>query len=494
MGMKIARLNLRLPAPAMPSWRRATDFIFWVAAPLLLLIGAFFVASQVMAAQQVIWKTVIARRVETNALDTFLYAHSIKSRRLEYLLTGSDHYLSQTVEDQAKVGAGFKALERALADEAAQAAELPIFRAHVQHLFDFTGRMVDEYRAGHRDKVRAMQASQEFIDVMDDTGLGGRDLIFSERARIIALQRSRTEAFNNSLFGILALILGLAAYCAARILILSSSMRRQKRIVQALERARRQAEEARAAAESSSRAKSDFLASVSHELRTPLNAILGFSEMIGSEALGPVHNRRYREYACDIHESGRHLLTLVDNILDLTKIGAGKMELRESEFETDSLITDSIRLLGEDASRHLSLAMDLPANLPLIRGDFTLIKQILLNLLSNAAKFTPAGGRITVSARHPPGQGLCITVADTGIGMDAEDIKRAMAMFGQIDSRIARHHHGTGLGLPLSRSYAELHDGQLQVESEPGVGTRVSLLLPPSRLRRATVLFHVLDA
>ena len=492
--MKIARLNLRLPAPAMPSWRRATDFIFWVAAPMLLLIGAFFVASQVMAAQQVIWKTVIARRVETNALDTFLYAHSIKSRRLEYLLTGSDRYLSQTLEDQVKVRIGFKALERALADEPAQAAELPIFRAHVQHILDFTGRMVDEYRAGHRDKVRAMQASQEFIDVMDDTGLGGRDLIFSERARIIALQRNRTEAFNNSLFGILALILGLAAYCAARILILSSSMRRQKRIVQALERARRRAEEARAAAENSSRAKSDFLASVSHELRTPLNAILGFSEMIGSEALGPVANRRYREYACDIHKSGRHLLTLVDNILDLTKIGAGKMELRESEFEIDALIADSVRLLGENASRHLSLAMDLPPHLPLIRGDFTLIKQILLNLLSNAAKFTPAGGRITVSAHHASGQGLRITVADTGIGMDAEDIKRAMAMFGQIDSRIARHHHGTGLGLPLSRSYAELHGGQLLVESEPGIGTTVSLLLPPSRLRPPAILYHYLEA
>jgi signal transduction histidine kinase len=437
---------------------------------------------------------VIARRIETDALDTFLYAHSIKNRRLEYLLTGSDHYLSQTVADHVKVRASFEDLERALADEPAQAAQLPIFRAHVQHLFDFTGRMVAEYRAGHPQKVRAMQASQEFIDVMDDTGLGGRDLIFSERAHIIALQKQRTEAFNNSLFGILALILGLAAYCAARIVILSSLMRRQKRTVQALERARRQAEEARNAAENSNRAKSDFLASVSHELRTPLNAILGFSEMIGSEALGPVHNRRYREYACDINKSGRHLLTLVDNILDLTKIGAGKMELRESEFETDALIADCIRLLGEDASSHLSLKTDLPRHLPCIRGDFTLIKQILLNLLSNAAKFTPAGGGITISARHAPGQDLRITVADTGIGMDTEDIEHAMAMFGQIDSRIARHHHGTGLGLPLSRSYAELHGGQLQVESEPGIGTRVTLLLPPARLRRSTVQFHVLDA
>ncbi len=220
MGMKIAQLTLRLPAPATPGWRRAIDFILWGTAPLLLLIGAFFVADQVMAAQNVIWQTVIARRVETNALDTFLYVHTVKSRRLEYLLTGSDHYLSQTARDHAKIRASFKALERALADDPALAAEFPVFRAHAEHLLTFTGRLVDEYRVGHRDKVRAMLASQEFIDVMDDAGLGARNLIFGERARIIALQKQRTAAFNNSLYGIVILILGLAAYCAARIAIL----------------------------------------------------------------------------------------------------------------------------------------------------------------------------------------------------------------------------------------------------------------------------------
>jgi signal transduction histidine kinase len=169
------------------------------------------------------------------------------------------------------------------------------------------------------------------------------------------------------------------------------------------------------------------------------------------------------------------------------------MELRESEFETDVLIADCVQLLGEQASRHLSLTLDVPKHLPLIRGDFTLIKQILLNILSNAAKFTPPGGSITVSARHNP-DGLRIAVADTGIGMDAEDIERAMAMFGQIDSRIARRHHGTGLGLPLSRSFAELHGGALQVESEPGIGTKVTLLLPPARLSESPLLFRALDA
>jgi len=492
--MKIGRLNLRLPTPAAPGWRKAMNLIQWGTAPVLLLIGAFFVAGQVMASQDVIWQTVIARRIETNALDTFLYVHTIKSRRLEYLLTGSAHYLAQTAQDQAKVRASFKALERALADDPAQSAELPVFRAHAQRLLDVTGRLTDEYRAGHFEAVRTLLGSREFTEAMDDTGIGGRDLIFRERAHIIALQKERTKAFNNSLFGIGLLILGLAAYCTARIAILSSSMRRQKRTLQALERARRRAEEARTAAENSSRAKSDFLASVSHELRTPLNAILGFSEMIGGEALGPVSNPRYREYACDIHQSGRHLLTLVDNILDLTKVGAGKMELRESEFETGALIADCVQLLGEKASRHLSLAQDLPRHLPLIRGDFTLIKQILLNILSNAAKFTPPGGSITVSARHRPDDGLRIAVADTGIGMDAEDIERAMAMFGQVDSRIARRHHGTGLGLPLSRSYAELHGGALTVESEPGIGTTVTLLLPPARVGKSLILSRALDA
>src|SRR5690242_13636282 len=130
--MKIGRLNLRLPTPAAPGWRKTMNLIQWGAAPVLLLIGAFFVAGQVMASQAVIWQTVIARRIETNALDTFLYVHTIKSRRLEYLLTGSDHYLSQTAQDQAKVRASFKALERALADDPTQSAELPVFRAHAQ--------------------------------------------------------------------------------------------------------------------------------------------------------------------------------------------------------------------------------------------------------------------------------------------------------------------------------------------------------------------------
>ncbi len=239
---------------------------------------------------------------------------------------------------------------------------------------------------------------------------------------------------------------------------------------------------AKQSADDANRAKSEFLASMSHELRTPLNAILGFSEVIKEELFGPVGLAKYVDYAQDVHNSGQHLLDLINDILDLSKIDAGKVELREEEISVAGLIADSASLVRERAQKSgVGLEILPAAELPPLTADKRLLKQILLNLLSNAIKFTPAGGRVTVNAALDRQGALRITVADTGIGMSPSDIAKAMSPYGQIDSRISRKHQGTGLGLPISRSLAHMHGGELEVESKRGKGTRITLVLPPQR-------------
>jgi signal transduction histidine kinase len=231
-----------------------------------------------------------------------------------------------------------------------------------------------------------------------------------------------------------------------------------------------------------SNAKSEFLAGMSHELRTPLNAILGFSEVIQSELYGPLGHRKYREYAQDVYRSGAHLLDLINDVLDLSKIDAGKMELRESMFAVPDLVAETLALVGHKANASVELQVCMTQSLPPVTADKRLIKQILLNLLSNAVKFTPAGGTIRIEAEHLSGEGLCLRVSDNGIGMDQADIATAFSHYGQIDSKIARSHQGTGLGLPISRALAELHGGSLTAQSAKGVGTCITLLLPDARM------------
>jgi PAS domain S-box-containing protein len=233
------------------------------------------------------------------------------------------------------------------------------------------------------------------------------------------------------------------------------------------------------------RAKSEFLANMSHELRTPLNAIIGFSEVIAKELFGPVGNRQYAEYARDVRSSGEHLLQIINDLLDLSKLEAGKQDLHETEIGLPELVEASLRLIGERATAaDVAIAVELPAGLPIVFADERLLKQILVNLLSNAVKFTPRGGRIAVRAATTPAGGVALTVADTGIGMSAAEIKVALSPFGQVDGTLARKHQGTGLGLPLARSLAELHGGTLTVESEPGTGTAVTVTLPPASVLR----------
>jgi signal transduction histidine kinase len=246
----------------------------------------------------------------------------------------------------------------------------------------------------------------------------------------------------------------------------------------------RELESARITAEESSRVKSQFMANMSHELRTPLNAIIGFSEVIRDALVGPVA-ARYKDYARDIHSSGRHLLGLINDVLDLSKIELGRLDLHEEPVALAKVVNDCQRLIAERVRvSNLELAIDLPADLPLLRGDELRLKQVVLNLLSNAVKFTPVGGRITLAARTTAENGIILAVTDTGIGMKPEEIPIALEPFRQIDSALNRRYEGTGLGLPLARTLVELHDGLLSINSAPGEGTTVTITLPAARVIR----------
>ncbi|MEA1677514.1 PAS domain-containing sensor histidine kinase [Nitrospirillum sp. BR 11163] len=235
--------------------------------------------------------------------------------------------------------------------------------------------------------------------------------------------------------------------------------------------------------EFASRSKTEFLANMSHELRTPLNAIIGFSEIIGSQSLGAIGNPAYAEYAKDIHDSGRMLLDLINDILDLSKIEAGKRELNEHSVDLPRVFASCLRVVKERAIRGgIHLQTDYADFLPRLRADEVALKQLLSNLLANAVKFTLKGGTVTLGARVDGDGRLVITVADTGIGMRAEDIGRALEPFRQIENPLTRTAGGAGLGLPLVRALVELHDGKLEIESEPGTGTIARVIMPADRV------------
>jgi signal transduction histidine kinase len=241
---------------------------------------------------------------------------------------------------------------------------------------------------------------------------------------------------------------------------------------------------AREQAESANRMKTEFLAHMSHELRTPLNAILGFSDFMLNEPHGPLGHASYHEYMADIRDGGEHLLAVINDILDLSKVEAGAGELTEGLVDVRALIKESIRLLRERAEQaDVGLRMVAAPCIPDLFGDEQLLKRSLLNLLSNAIKFTPAGGQITVRAGAQPGSDYIISVSDTGIGIAREHIDHVLTPFGQAENVLTRSHNGTGLGLPLVKSFIELHRGTLSLQSTPGEGTEVILRLPAERVR-----------
>nr|WP_276511598.1 ATP-binding protein [Rhodomicrobium udaipurense] len=239
---------------------------------------------------------------------------------------------------------------------------------------------------------------------------------------------------------------------------------------------------AKSRAEQANEAKSAFLANMSHELRTPLNAILGFSEIIRDKMIGNDIDR-YASYAADVHKSGTHLLNIVNDILDVTRIEAGKLELHEDEINLDTLIHRSLLdVQGQALAGGVLLAAPARNLGVVLRGDKGKLKQILVNLLSNAIKFTAKGGRIVISATPEWDGGLCVKIRDTGIGMSGDEIRQALELFRQVENGLARRYEGAGLGLPLAVRLTELHGGTLAVDSIPGEGTEVSVRFPAKRV------------
>lgn len=257
------------------------------------------------------------------------------------------------------------------------------------------------------------------------------------------------------------------------------------RISRAVDRRTAALAETRDRADAANRAKSEFLANMSHELRTPLNSIIGFSEVLESQMMGPEDWKRYREYSVDIRQSGRHLLALINDILDLSKAEAGHLILEESYVSVESLIDGAVRLVHERArNTGIELETECAPDLPLVLCDERRVRQILLNLLSNALKFTPKGGRIAVRGDVDSKGGITLTVSDTGIGMRPEDIPLALSKFKQLEGGDGPEDAGTGLGLPLAQNLARLHGGRLLLNSAPGRGTTATVVFREQRSAR----------
>jgi len=236
-------------------------------------------------------------------------------------------------------------------------------------------------------------------------------------------------------------------------------------------------EEARMAVRAASEAKSRFIATMSHELRTPLNAVLGFVDLVETETFGPIGDPRYREYAADARQGGRHLLSLINDILDLSKIESGKMSLEPRPLSVPGLVEAGVRLFTRAArERGLTLSTSVPRDIPPVLADERAARQIIINLLSNAVKFTDEGGRIEVSATVD-GEWVSVVVTDSGIGIPPDQLARALLPFEQVENHYGRAREGTGLGLSIVQGLVSLHDGRLEIDSEPGRGTAVTVRL-----------------
>lgn len=265
------------------------------------------------------------------------------------------------------------------------------------------------------------------------------------------------------------------------------SFRREKDgLIAELETAKSMSDEARRRAEEANLAKSRFLASMSHELRTPLNAILGFSEVMASEVLGPMQNPTYKDYARDIHESGSHLLELINEILDLSRIEAGRYTLNEEPVALSDILDDCCHMIELRArNKSIRIVQQFEPDLPRLYADERAVRQIALNLLSNAVKFTPTNGEIRVRAGWTAGGGQYLAIKDNGPGIPADEIPVVLSAFGQGSIAIKSAEQGTGLGLPIVQALIEMHGGKFDFQSKLREGTEATAIFPPQRVMEA---------
>jgi len=303
-----------------------------------------------------------------------------------------------------------------------------------------------------------------------------------ERMHVIVYEERMAERDAQKDRGVLALL----AFIAVVFLIGSVSVRQGLRAIEAIISHQREVEErlreAKAEAESANAAKTEFLAAMSHELRTPLNSVLGFSQMLGSPMISPITERRRMEYARDIQRAGEHLLALVEDVLDLSKIEAGEVVLAETAFDVGEVLQDAVHIIqGLAEKRAVKVDLNLNPNLPMIFADKRRVTQIVVNLLSNAVKFNRAGGYVQLFGWVGARNVLAISVSDSGVGIPSADVSRVFEPFVQLRSSVRVSHEGTGLGLSLSKKLAELHSGSVALESKLGVGTTATVLFPPER-------------
>ncbi len=343
------------------------------------------------------------------------------------------------------------------------------------------GRIIEERpfynRDGSADIGTMVQTflpimSDYYVPVVTDNKMPPSEAII-ELSYNITTQWSRLWSFQLVTTG------GILLIFATLIGVLFLSSRKAEAIIARQHELNLELTAAAASAEAENRDKSQFLANISHELRTPLNAIIGFSEILRNEALESM-KEQHKEYIRDIHGSGVHLLSLINDILDFSKAEAGKLEVSITEIDGVKMIKNCMRLMIPRAEQtQVTLVEDLPKKHFTLQSDAKKLKQVLLNILSNAVKFTPAGGEVKVSAHHNLAEDtLVIEVSDTGIGIAPKDISRVMTPFGQVDSTLARKYEGTGLGLPLSKKFVEILGGEFSIKSEVNIGTVVTLSFP----------------
>jgi signal transduction histidine kinase len=343
---------------------------------------------------------------------------------------------------------------------AAQAGKVTATRREVTAFRDFAGIAADR------------MIFETFVPVHAADGRRAVVALYTDTTRYQAIVDSNLAILIAVTVGALFAVLGMLIFYVGRDRMLAEQHGRNAALA-----------EAARLAEERSRLKSRFLASLGHELRTPLNAILGFAEAMKVRLFGPLGGPKYEEYAAMIHSSGRHLLSVIDDILDVARIEGGKAALNETEFPLGGALANCARMIGAEAERHgLAFTASLPEDLPRCRGDEGKINQIVLNLLSNAVRYTPRGGRVTLAAERRPDGAVAIGVADTGVGIPPEQLGRVFEPFRQVENPRLRKKGGLGLGLGIAKAFADLHQAELALESEPGRGTTARLVLPPSRL------------